>query len=128
MTPTKVRSNHKQPQERHYQYKIGSPSPIIASSTSIKMASSDSSSSSSSESSPSGREIRRELVWLKEKVKSTPRGHFWDLMNREGRVQEVCFTTGMTKKQTREAIVTTFPRLSGFKDKRYGFHSFAGFT
>ena len=61
------------------------------------MASSDSSSSSSSDSLPSGREIRRELVWLKEKVKSTPRGHNWDLLNRDGRVQEVCFTTGMSR-------------------------------
>lgn len=92
------------------------------------MASSDSSSSSSSDSLPSGREIRRELVWLKEKVKSTPRGHNWDLLNRDGRVQEVCFTTGMSKKQTREAIVTTFPGLRGIKDKRYDFHSFAWFT
>jgi len=60
---------------------------------------------------PTGRQFKRELVWLKESVSSTPRGHLWDTLNRDGQVKEACFFTSMSEKQTRNVIYESFPPL-----------------
>ena len=90
----------------------------MPSSSSNSSSENSSSESSNSDSLPTGREFKRDVVWLTEKVKSTPRGHSWDLLNREGKVKEVSFKTGMTQKQTREAISKAYSGLQGIQDKR----------
>ena len=58
------------------------------------------------------RQMKREFVWLKEKRNSIPRGRDWDLLNREGRVQEITFKLSMDSHQLTERVKEVFPGLS----------------
>ena len=57
-------------------------------------------------------QLKHEFVWLKEKRNSIPRGRDWDLLNREGRVQEIKFNLSMNSHQLTERVKEVFPGLS----------------
>lgn len=71
----------------------------------------DGSSDDSIASLPIGRETKREIVWMKERGKSIPRGKVMTQLNRDGRAKEVSFRRSMNAKEMSDIIRKTFKGL-----------------
>lgn len=61
---------------------------------------------------PGGKRSQRTFVWLKERLNATPRGVIWDILNREGRVKEIAFSSCYDEKRMRALIRENFPLLA----------------